>query len=484
VQPPLYEFATLEVVFSYRGGSVPHAMAATRSDAGAEARRYGRSAGLLSAGIGTAGVLTYLYFALASHNLSRHDYGQIVVLWSAVIMIVSIIDRPVEQLLSRTIAERRERGLAIGRPLRVAAAIQLGIAAGVAALALILRDPLQNKLLEGQTTLYWVLVVAVVCFGASYYARGFLAGNRLFGLLAGLFLTEAFSRFAFALAVAVGIASGENAIALGIAASPLLSLVVVPLAFVGRARRAGSRLAAPAPQRDANFTLTSGGSFAAAVLLVMLSEQTLLNGGPLLLRASVGAAAAGFIFNVLMVARAPLLLFQGIATSLLPHLTRLRSRGGPDGDAAFRLSVRGTITAIAVFALAVCAVMLIAGPRLMQIAFGDKFTYDRVGLLCVGAGMGLYLASTTLNQAAVAQGQVRRAAACWVACAASFLIWNLLPVLSDYRRVEVGFLAAAAVLCALLYRLYRHPVTRPADVVEPGSSAELEARLAAAEEAG
>jgi hypothetical protein len=32
--------------------------------------------------------------------------------------------------------------------------------------------------------------------------------------------------------------------------------------------------------------------------------------------------------------------------------------------------------------------------------------------------------------------------------------------------------------------VYSHPVARPADLVEPGSPAELEARLAAAEEAG
>ena len=63
-------------------------------------------------------------------------------------------------------------------------------------------------------------------------------------------------------------------------------------------------------------------------------------------------------------------------------------------------------------------------------------------------------------------------------------IFNLLPILSDFRRVEVGFLAAAAVLCALLYALYRDPVARPSDAVAPGSSAEIEARLAAAEEAG
>jgi O-antigen/teichoic acid export membrane protein len=235
--------------------------------------------------------------------------------------------------------------------------------------------------------------------------------------------------------------------------------------------------------RDGEFTLAHGSTFASAVLLIMLSEQTFLNGGPLLVRAAQGAAAAGYIFNVLMVARAPLLLFQGIATSLLPHLTRLRSRGGTEGDAAFRMSIRGTLTAIAAFALFVLVVVAAIGPHLMQIAFGDKFTYDRLGLILVSIGMGLYLSAATLNQAALAQGQARRAAACWVGCAVAFLIWNLLPVLDEFRRVEIGFAGAAAALAGLLYLLYRNPVARPGDEIVPGSPAEIEATLAAAEEA-
>ena len=165
---------------------------------------------------------------------------------------------------------------------------------------------------------------------------------------------------------------------------------------------------------ESEFTLAAGGGFAAAVLLIMVSEQTLLNAGPLLVRASEGAAAAGFIFNVLMIARAPLVLFQAVATSLLPHLTRLRSSASEEDAEAFRLSVRFTLGAIAAFAAVVGLVVAIAGPELMQLAFGKKFAYDRLGLVIVTVGMGFYLCSGTLNQAALAQGQVRRAAACWV----------------------------------------------------------------------
>ena len=92
----------------------------------------------------------------------------------------------------------------------------------------------------------------------------------------------------------------------------------------------------------------------------------------------------------------------------------------------------------------------------MQVAFSDEFTYDRVGLLIVTVGMGFYLAAATLNQAALAQGQARRAAMCWIGCAIAYVAWNLLPV---PRRLPPGrdrFALAAATLCGL-FLLYRAP---------------------------
>ena len=38
-----------------------------------------------------------------------------------------------------------------------------------------------------------------------------------------------------------------------------------------------------------------------------------------------------------------------------------------------------TIAAIAAFAVSVGLVVLVAGPQLMQLAFGKKFSYDRAG---------------------------------------------------------------------------------------------------------
>ena len=457
-------------------------MASGTGSGSSETRSYGKRASLLSIGVGITGVITYLFFAIASHELTPHQYGQVVVLWSAVFIVVSVLQRPVEQLLSRTVSERLATERPIGHTVRVAATIQLGVAIGFDVIALALRGPIEDGLLDGNETLYWIGVAAVTAYGASYFARGFLAGSHRLTLYAALIISESVSRTLFPLAVALGIASGQDAVALGIVAAPTLSLIVVPFAFLrrGAARAPAGEAPAAVPEAGSEFTLAHGGGFAAAVFLIMLSEQTFLNAGPLIVNATSGAAAAGFIFNILMIARAPLQLFQAVSTSLLPHLTRLRSHGQ---DEDFRDSVRVTIRAIAAFAGLVGLAMLIAGPELMQIAFGDKFDYERVDLLIVTAGMGLYLAAATLNQAALAQGQVRRASACWIGCAIAFVLWTALPIIADeFTRVEVGFLGAATALCALLYWIYRQPHPRVADRPTPGSGEEVELQLAAADE--
>jgi O-antigen/teichoic acid export membrane protein len=428
---------------------------------------YGRGAAILSVGIGVTGLITFGYFSLASYSLEEAEYGRITLLWSAVFITVSVLYRPVEQLLSRTIADRDARGVAGSEHLRVAATIQLGLGVLFAVVALLLRGPIQDDLFGGSETLYWILIVTVLAYAVSYFARGFLAGNHRFGLYGGLVLMEASSRCLFALAVAVGIAEGQDAVALGMAAAPIVSLAVVPWAL-GRRLRAAEDERDTDPQafdaaardepsaREPEFTLAHGSGFAVAVLLIMLAEQTFLNAGPLLVEASEGArgaALAGFTFNVLLIARAPLQLFQAVQTSILPHLTRMRATGETD---PFRRSVNLTLTAIAVFAGCVALVMLAVGPLVMDLLFGGEFDYERGGLVLVSLGMGLYLAAATLNQALLAHGRAAQASAAWVVCATAFALFLLLADFDDrVLQVEIAFLGAAAVLCALLHTLYR-----------------------------
>ena len=403
--------------------------------AGRAPATYASGARVLSIGIATTGLVTFAYFSLASHALGEVDYKGISLLWAVLFLVISIIYRPVEQLLSRTIAHG-------GHPLRTALLIQGAFAALFLAVALSLRERIENDVFDGSAALYWVLVVAVVAYAASYFARGWLAGHRRFGLYGGLVLLESVSRCLFALAVVIGIASGQDAVALGIAAAPLVSLLVVPWA-IGRGDPAAG---------EERLSLRQGSGFAGAVLAIMAAEQALLNGPVVAVDAAAAdPALAGFAFNVLLITRAPLQLFQAIQTTLLPHLSGLAAA---HGEAEFRRAIRATVLAIAAFAAAVVAGLALIGPWAMDVLFGGDFDYGRGGLVLVGLGMGFHLTAGTLNQAALARGRAPAAAAAWVAAAVAFLAWLLLTPLDDLLlAVEVGYCVSTALLAAALWRI-------------------------------
>jgi O-antigen/teichoic acid export membrane protein len=265
------------------------------------------------------------------------------------------------------------------------------------------------------------------------------------------------------------------------AVAPFASLSVMPFAF--------SRIRMPAPETDviaadaagagegpvqaqldeesSDLSLRHGAGFAVSVVGIMFSEQMLMNAGVLIVAAKTGGAnlttgVVGFVFNVMLIVRAPLQLFQAIQTSILPHLAGLEARENPE---EFHKAIRTTILVIAAFAAAVALGLLLIGPAVMTALLGDKgFTYGRVGLALVGVGMGLHLISGTLNQAALARGRAAAAAAAWLFSAALFVIFVATAGGSENEvvtRVEVGYLGATAMLSTLLWLLYRLGPARP-----------------------
>lgn len=467
-------------------GSAPSSEAADSAGAQAPAdnggaRSFGSGARILTIGIASTGIFSFLYLALASRSLSSDAYGRVSLMWSVMFVILSVIYRPIEQLLSRTIAERRARGLE-GHPLRVPATIQASFALLFLVIALSLRPQITDHLYDGSSALYWMTVVGVLAYAGSYFARGWLAGHQRFGLYGGLVLLESTSRFLFALAAAVGITHGQSAIAIGMAVAPFVSLMVVPFALT-RVLPSGSGTSedAAASARDealhdapvldagmegpahaeieeavADLTIHHGTRFAVSVFAIMLAEQTLMNAAVLIVNASSGEALAGFVFNVLLIVRAPLQLFQAIQTSILPHLAGLEAR---ESGEEFARAIRVTVLAIAGFAGACALGLLAIGPWVMSTFLGDKgFTYERGGLALVAIGMGFHLIAGTLNQAALARRRAGLAAAAWLISAALFVAWMVSPIVDDeVLRVETGYFGAAFILSGLLFALYRRP---------------------------
>ncbi|MGB0094981.1 MAG: hypothetical protein WBP81_20905 [Solirubrobacteraceae bacterium] len=431
---------------------------------------------MLSIGVASTGIFTFLYLATASHVLDPSSYSRISLCWAIMFVILSVIYRPIEQLLSRMIADRRARGLH-GHPLRIPAMIQFGFALVFLVAALALRDEIEQGVFDGSSSLYWILVIGVLAYAASYFARGWLAGHERFALYGGLVFLESTSRFLFALAVAVGIGSGQGFVGLGMAVAPFASLCVIPFAF-SRVRVRGlagvpaadAALEGPAhgqlEEAATDLTLKHGAGFAASVVGIMLAEQTLMNAGVLIVAANSGGVAltaglTGFVFNVMLIVRAPLQLFQAIQTSILPHLTGLEARASAD---EFHRAIRTTVLVIVGFSSAVALGLLIIGPFVMNALLGNKgFHYGRIGLAVVGLGMGFHLISGTLNQAALARGRAREAAIAWLCSGALFvLIVATKTISSEVERVEVGYFISTLVLSGLLWAVYRRGPALPA----------------------
>ena len=253
-----------------------------------------------------------------------------------------------------------------GGVIRVAAAIQVGLAVAFLVLALALRAPIE-ELLSGDSDLYRILVLAAPAYAVSFFARGYLAGTGRFGLYGAMLLLESCSRFAMAAVVTIGLLSGASVISLGILLAPLMSLTVVPLVAFGRQRHRSRDVPVdligeePESPVAVGTSLGSGSAFVGSAFLVMLSEQALLNAGVLIVAAGLDVAAAGLLFNIMLIARAPQVLFGSVTTSLLPSLSRHWVNRDRDGGVAFRREVAGTVKAIALFDLALIAIVAAPG---------------------------------------------------------------------------------------------------------------------------
>ena len=249
-------------------------------------------------------------------------------LWAAVFLVASVIYRPVEQLLSRTIAERRARGPADrlercgSRPRSSSASCSRFVA-----VALLCAGPIEDELFSGSSTLYWCLVAAVrlLCrelLRARLPGRGAaLRAVRRAGADGGRLARRV--RRAAGVGVLDGAQRGRDRDRGRAAAEPVRRALGAGTPRAPHRRAAARRR----PRREPEFTLAHGLGFAGAVLVIMVSEQAILNSGVLIVKVETGDdALAALIFAVLMIARAPLQLFQAVSTTLLPHLTRLLVR--------------------------------------------------------------------------------------------------------------------------------------------------------------
>jgi hypothetical protein len=84
---------------------------------GVAAEYGGRVPGALLMSVGTlgSGVMAYAFNIVVARALGADAYGPIAVLWAALFLVAVVLFRPVEQTLSREVAEATAHGRPCGR---------------------------------------------------------------------------------------------------------------------------------------------------------------------------------------------------------------------------------------------------------------------------------------------------------------------------------------------------------------------------------
>jgi O-antigen/teichoic acid export membrane protein len=415
-------------------------------------RRAGLSgAWLLSGAMVLSGVLTYAFHVLAARALGPDSYGRIAVLWGAMFLAAVVLFRPVEQTSSRAIADRLARGDEVATVIRSVLVLCAGVLVVAVVGGLAAWPVLSDGLFGGDDMLTAMLIVGTAVYGLAYLVRGFLGGVRWFsGYGLGL-IADAVARIVVA-APLVFIAS-QNVAAAAIVAAGLAG-IVVPLAAGHTLLR--RQLVGEGGER---FHPRAALAFAAPASIIAGADQLLVNGSPILVIAGGGAAAskeAGVVFAATMLVRVPVYVFQGLAASLLPNLTRLQATREAD---RFRRSVLRAVGILLGVSAVIAAGAALIGPQAMSILYGSGFDAGRVELTLLAASVGGYLAAATLSQALLAMDAGGRAAAAWALASVLFVgLYVILPgeaLLRISIALAVALAVGSVILTAGLLRLLR-----------------------------
>ena len=400
-------------------------------------------AALLTIGTVASGVLAYVFIVLAARTLGPAAYGPIAVLWAAVFLTSIVLFRPLEQVLSRGIAERLAQGQSAGEVWRSVARLMAVVVVVAAAITALFWGPVTDKLFDGRDALTAAFIVALAGYALSFLARGIVGGMRWFGGYGTVLLADGWVRVLFALPLLL---FASPAVAAAAIAAAAIGGALAPLIAIRRGDPE-VRARAAALREPSGTTFHTGHAVREAlpVTAIASADQLLVSGGVLLVMLAGGPHAArdaGVVFAATMLVRAPVFLYQGFAAALLPVLTTSHARGE---HADFRRAVMRAIGVLSAFAAVLVAGTLIAGPELMRGFFGKGFDANRVDLALLAAGVGLYLASSTLSQAAIARRLTGRAAVAWVISGITFVAIELMLDGPPLHRIAIAFLVATGV---------------------------------------
>ncbi len=402
-----------------------------------------RDAALLSAGTVASGLLAYVFNVLAARAMGPEGYGPIAILWVTLFLLAVLLFRPLEQTMARAVADRVARGEDAHAPARTIGWFGAGVAAVAGIACLAAWNPITDRLFDGHGALTAGLVAGLLGYGASYLLRGLLGGVQWFGGYGILLLADGGVRVVLGLLLLIWATPAIAALALAGAA---IGGALAPLLSRDRVRMRRLHGTKPTP-----FEIGAAARFAAPATVVALCEQVLISGGPLLVLLAGGpgaTTAAGVVFAAMLLVRAPVFLFQGVAASLLPSLTTFQARGDHARGHRATLTVAGIMAG---FAALMAAAALVAGPEAMAVLYGDGFEMGRGDLALLAVGVGAFLAASTFSQAMLAKARAGGAALAWSAGAIGFVALELTLSGTPFHRVALAFAAGSSIVALSMF---------------------------------
>ena len=391
--------------------------------------------GTIPVGIGllVSGLSAYGFQVIAFRVLGTESYAALNGLWVAAFVLAPGLFLPLEQEVARALAHRTALGQG-GRPLILKALLMGAILiVGVVALVLVLRGPIESRLLRDSDGLFIALVVVLVGFAIESLARGVLSGNGRFGRYGLVVGVDGFARVALAGLIALVGYDTLGWYGVVFAIAPFLASAA-GLAGVKGVARPGPH--APMSELSAAIGWLLLGSTFAQVLSysAYIGASALATAGQ---DAELGAFIAG-----LFIARIPLLLFQAVQAALLPKLASLLGRGQV---AEFRLGLQRLVLIVVVASGIGVLVALTVGPRIGVLLFGAKFTLSGLSLAALTAGCCLVVLALTLAQALIALRHYAWMALGWVVAVGIFVVVMTLPIDDLFTRSEIAFLTGSIV---------------------------------------
>jgi O-antigen/teichoic acid export membrane protein len=400
-------------------------------------------AGLMSGAMFATGILAYGFQVLAARTLGAEEFGQIAVLWAALFLVAVIVFRPLEQTLARSIADRIARVEETRTVVRAVLQVFVAVLIALAVLAIPAWKPISATLFDGSNAMTALLIGGIFAYGVSYVVRGLLGGATWFRGYAVLLIADGIGRMA--LAAPLLLVPSREVAAFAILGAGLIGAAAP---FWNGFRRLARLVEHRAHEEP--FHIGAALAFAGPAGVMAASDQILLNGGPLLVMLGGGSHAAetaGIVFAATMLIRIPGFLFQGLAASLLPNLTRLHAADEAKELERSVLRMAGALILSGVVMLGGAAAL---GPQVMKGVYGANFEVGRVELSLLALGVGCYLASTTFSQGLLALDSGKRAAVAWAVTAVLFVALYLLVPGNEIGRISVAFIAASIVNVVLL----------------------------------